>query len=136
MSTFDRYEMPTDPDWEIPGAFDSHFRWEYDDGRAELLNLYREGMQLQWNAEDRIDWSQDLDPENPEGLPDECIPIFGWDGAVGDEIPGWIELGHRVVGQAGKKDRLFVTFEIYLRAVEKVLFGDGRFRRQVISEPQ
>jgi len=80
MSTFDRYEMPTDPDWKIPGAFDSHFRWEYDDGRADLLNLYRKGKKLQWNAEDRIDWSQDLDPENPEGLPDESIPIFGWDG--------------------------------------------------------
>ncbi len=80
MSTFDRYEMPSDPDWQIPGAFDSHFRWEYDDGRKELLNLYRKGKKLQWNAEERIDWSQDLDPENPEGLPDEAIPIFGWDG--------------------------------------------------------
>ena len=80
MSSFDRYQMPTDTDWEIPGSFDTHFRWEYDDGRADLLNLYRKGKKLQWNAESRIDWSQDLDPENPEGLPDESIPIFGWEG--------------------------------------------------------
>jgi hypothetical protein len=80
MSSFDRYEMPTDPDWKIPSAFDTHFRWEYGDGRAELLKLYRKGVKLQWDAEERIDWSQDLDPENPEGLPDESIPIFGWDG--------------------------------------------------------
>ncbi len=80
MSTFDRYSMPTDPDWEIPSAFDTQFRWEYDDGRSELLNLYRKGKKLQWNAEERIDWSQDLDPENPEGLPDDSIPIFGWEG--------------------------------------------------------
>lgn len=80
MSSFDHYTMPTDADWKVPGAFDTHFRFEYEDGRAELLNLYRKGKQLQWNAENRINWSQDLDPENPEGMPDETIPIFGWDG--------------------------------------------------------
>ena len=37
------------------------------------------GKRLQWNASDRIDWSLDLDPENPEQLPDETIPIFGSD---------------------------------------------------------
>ena len=44
-----------------------------------LLNLYEKGKHQQWNASDRIDWSQDLDPENPSGLPDETIPIFGSD---------------------------------------------------------
>ena len=80
MASADRYAMPTDTDWKIPGAFDSHFRWEYEDGRPDLLNLYRKGKRLQWDAAERIDWSIDLDPENPEGLPDEGIPIFGWDG--------------------------------------------------------
>jgi len=80
MTTFDRYALPTEPDATIAQRYDTHFRWEYDDGRAELLNLYRKGKKLQWNAEERIDWSQDLDPENPEGLPDESIPIFGWEG--------------------------------------------------------
>ncbi len=80
MSTFDRYEMPTETDWQVPSEFETEFCWEYDDGRAKLLALYRKGKKLQWDAEERIDWSQDLDPENPEGLPDESIPIFGWDG--------------------------------------------------------
>jgi len=80
MSSFDRYQMPTETDWKIPSAFDTEFRWEYDDGRDKLLNLYRKSKRLQWDAETRIDWSQDLDPENPAGLPDESIPIFGWDG--------------------------------------------------------
>jgi hypothetical protein len=80
MSSFDRYAMPTDTDWKVPGAFDTHFQWEYADGRQDLLNLYRKGKKLQWDAAERIDWSQDLDPENPEGLPDESIPIFGWEG--------------------------------------------------------
>lgn len=80
MRSFDHYTLPTTADWQVPGAFATHFRFEYEDGRPDLLNLYRKGKQLQWNAEERIDWSQDLDPENPEGLPDEAIPIFGWEG--------------------------------------------------------
>ncbi len=43
MSTFDRYEMPTDPDWQVPSGFETNFRWEYDDGRSKLLGLYRKG---------------------------------------------------------------------------------------------
>jgi hypothetical protein len=34
---------------------------------------------LQWDAAERIDWTQDIDPENPEGLPDSVVPIFGSD---------------------------------------------------------
>lgn len=80
MSSFDHYTLPTTADWQVPSALATHVRFEYDDGRPALLNLYRKGKQGQWNADERIDWSQDLDPENPEGLPDEAIPIFGWDG--------------------------------------------------------
>jgi hypothetical protein len=80
MTTFDRYAMPSRTDWQVPSEFETEFSWEYDAGQAELLRLYRKGKKLQWDAADRIDWSQDLDPENPEGLPDDSIPIFGWDG--------------------------------------------------------
>ncbi len=80
MSTFDRYAMPSQTDWAVPSDFETAFRFEYDDGRAELLRLYSKGKKLQWDAAERIDWSQELDPENPEGLPDRSIPIFGWDG--------------------------------------------------------
>jgi hypothetical protein len=80
MSTMDRYPKPmTDPKWHRPQSFETAFTWEYDDGRDKLLNLYRKGKKLQWDAAERIDWSQDLDPENPSGLPDEIIPIFGSD---------------------------------------------------------
>jgi hypothetical protein len=78
MATIDRYA--TDPgglDLAVPGAFATNFRWEYQDGREKLLNLYAKGKRLQWDAQDRIDWSGDLDPENPEELPDETVPIFG-----------------------------------------------------------
>jgi len=78
MSTHDRYAIPvTQTEWHAAQNFETVFRWEYEDGRDKLLNLYRKGKRLQWDAEERIDWSQDLDPENPEGLPDQLIPIFG-----------------------------------------------------------
>ena len=74
-------------DWRVPERFEAAFRWEYDDGRDKLLNLYRKGKRQQWDAADRIDWSQDLDPANPSGLPDEMIAIFG--------SPAWHRLGER-----------------------------------------
>jgi hypothetical protein len=80
MASQDCYSMPTEgSSWEIPQGFTTEFNWEYDDHREKLFNLYRKGKTRQWDADDRIDWSQDLDPENPEQLPDQSIPIFGSD---------------------------------------------------------
>src|SRR5262245_66348807 len=80
MSTMSRYPKPLDAaEWHVPQSFGTTFRWEYEDGDEKLLNLYAKGKRLQWDAAERIDWSQNLDPENHEGLPEELIPIFGSD---------------------------------------------------------
>ena len=80
MSTLDRYVKPlTATQWHVPQDFETVFRWEYADGRDKLLGLYQKGKRLQWDAAERIDWSQPMDPENPAGLPDEVVPIFGSD---------------------------------------------------------
>jgi hypothetical protein len=80
MSTHQRYAIPVEPsEWTVPSRFDSLLRWEYEDGRASLLNLYEKGKERQWNGTSRIDWSLDLDPENPQELPDEQIAIHGSD---------------------------------------------------------
>lgn len=80
MSTANRYARPVDEaQWDIAGSFATTFKWEYADGRDGLLSLYEKGKNLQWNTNQRIDWSQDLDPENPQELPDESISIFGSD---------------------------------------------------------
>src|SRR5512132_1621446 len=72
--------MPVDPvGWTLPTHFESLLRWEYEDGRDSLLRLYEKGKERQWNGNTRIDWSLDLDPENPQELPDEQISIFGSD---------------------------------------------------------
>jgi hypothetical protein len=74
MSTDSRYARPIDePQWKIAGQFDTVFRWEYASGRDALMSLYEKGKTQQWNTNSRIDWSQDLDPENPQELPDESI---------------------------------------------------------------
>jgi hypothetical protein len=80
MTTTNRYAIPiTQSEWKIPGGFETTFKWEYEDARQSLMSLYEKGKNLQWNTNARIDWSQDLDPENPQELPDESISIFGSD---------------------------------------------------------
>lgn len=85
MTTKDKYtEVPAPYSWAVPSVGDARFTWEYDDGRARLLSLYQKGKDKQWDAESRIDWSLDVDPDNPIGIPDEFHPLFGspvWDSA-------------------------------------------------------
>ena len=85
MTTKDKYtEVPEPYSWDTPSGGAARFTWEYDDGRARLLSLYQKGKDKQWDAQSRIDWSQDVDPMNPIGLPDEFHPLFGspmWDAA-------------------------------------------------------
>jgi hypothetical protein len=63
--------------WHVPQSFDAVFDWSMSSGTRELLALYQKGKERQWNASSRIDWSQELDPENPQQLPAEALPIFG-----------------------------------------------------------
>jgi hypothetical protein len=78
MSTTYRYALPVEQTkWKVNGETVTQFTWEYDDSRAELLNLYDKGKKQQWDAAERIDWSLDLDPENPMVLPDQAISIYG-----------------------------------------------------------
>ncbi|HET7202650.1 MAG TPA: ferritin-like domain-containing protein [Steroidobacteraceae bacterium] len=78
MPTASRYVCDLERmDWRVAQEFEATFSWEYEDGRDSLLKLYRKGKRQQWDSDTRIDWSQDLDPENPSGMPDEMIAIFG-----------------------------------------------------------
>ncbi|HSP97639.1 MAG TPA: ferritin-like domain-containing protein [Candidatus Dormibacteraeota bacterium] len=75
----DRYPFPAPEGshWTVPQDFDVTFNWDYADGRETMMGLYRKGVEMQWNAETRIDWTQELDEENPEQLPEEMLPIAG-----------------------------------------------------------
>ncbi len=58
------------------------FDYDYAATREKLTNLYQKGKDLQWDTTKRIDWTREIDPMNPLGVPDEFMPIFGssvWD---------------------------------------------------------
>jgi hypothetical protein len=70
------YALATDGShWMVPQDFGVDFNWDYDDGRAAMMHLYSKGKKMQWDADERIDWSQELDPDNPQGMPDQSMPI-------------------------------------------------------------
>ena len=85
MTTKDQYtSVPAPYSWEVDNSCATRFTWEYDEPRARLLSLYQKGKDKQWDAESRIDWSLDVDPTNPIGVPDEFHPLFGspaWEAA-------------------------------------------------------
>src|SRR5215469_4522951 len=89
MSSAKRYALPIDGlEWNVSEAFETCFRWEFEDRSEALHRLYEKGKKQQWNASSRIDWSLNLDPENPEELPDEYLSIFGspvWERLSGKE---------------------------------------------------
>ena len=73
----DLYPIPDiDPCWTVPQGFEAAFDWDYDDGRKHMMHLYQKGKDMQWDALDRIDWSLELDTENPMEMPDEMSGIY------------------------------------------------------------
>ncbi len=73
----DLYPIPDiDPVWTIPQNFECAFDWEFDEGRKSLMHLYQKGKDMQWDAQGRINWDDELDPDNPMELPDELSGIY------------------------------------------------------------
>ena len=99
--TMFRYQLPvTETGWCLDGQTQTSFTWEYEDERSKLLNLYDKGKKQQWDAAERIDWSVDLDPENPQEIDDRLIPIYGspvWDKLTREEK---IKLRHHQQAQS------------------------------------
>src|SRR5262245_66313623 len=83
MATEFRYAIPIEQtSWSVDSSAETRFTWEYEDGREKLLTLYDKGKKQQWDAATRLDWSQDLDPENPMMIDDRSVQIWGtpiWD---------------------------------------------------------
>ena len=80
MSTTHLYHLPVEQTkWKIDGQLTTSFTWEYEDGSDDLLRLYAKGKKQQWDAAERLDWSQEVDPDNPMGMSDRTIAIHGTD---------------------------------------------------------
>ena len=74
------YTLPVEQTrWHVPGGAQTTFSWEYDEGRDKLLNLYEKGKNRQWNSRDRIDWSHEVDLDDPLQAPEVYIPLYGSD---------------------------------------------------------
>src|SRR6185295_3269096 len=58
--------------WKFPASGEVAFTWDYD-----LLKLYSKGKQEQWDADKRIDWRLEVDPEDPMQMDDQVVPLFG-----------------------------------------------------------
>ncbi len=78
--------------WSLPAAGSTIFDFDYTHGRDQLLRLYDKGTRRQWVASDRIDWSVDVDFENPLGVSDESVMLVG--------TPYWEKMNDRERGEA------------------------------------
>lgn len=87
MAFSDLYQMtPGGRQWCVDQDFKAIFDFEYQDERDDLLSLYAKGKKMQWDAAERINWDQELDWENPQGMPVESIGIYG--------SPMWEKMSH------------------------------------------
>jgi hypothetical protein len=78
MSTLFRYTLPVgETHWKFQGAGETTFTWNYDAASEDLLKLYAKGKQQQWDAEKRIDWSLEVDPDDPMQMDDSVVPLYG-----------------------------------------------------------
>ncbi|MGI8335644.1 ferritin-like domain-containing protein [Actinomadura scrupuli] len=71
--------------WAVPVGGDALFTWDYDQRSDRLLGLYAKGKRRQWDADVRLDWSHEVDPGDPLGMPDELIWIA--DSELWDRLP-------------------------------------------------
>jgi hypothetical protein len=80
MSSQFLYKLPVEQTgWKVEGQTSTAFTWEYEDGSADLLKLYGKGKKQQWDAAERLDWSLDVEYDNPMGTDDRTIAIYGTD---------------------------------------------------------
>ncbi|MBS0524060.1 MAG: ferritin-like domain-containing protein [Proteobacteria bacterium] len=119
MSTQRIYSLPVETTgWKFDGATEIRFNWEYDDGSGSLLELYEKGKNQQWDASTRLDWSMELDPDNPMQLKDEAISIYDTDvwRKMSDKEKAWLrrELQSNSISQFmhGEQGALIATAKI------------------------
>lgn len=78
--TIRTYAVPVESTrWFVPSSGEAVFEWNYGEHRDRLLSLYDKGKKLQWDANTRIDWSHEVDKDDPLKTPDQYNPLFGTD---------------------------------------------------------
>jgi hypothetical protein len=111
-------------DWLMPIAGNGLFHQDYDTQDDQLLRLYNQGKQRQWDADDRLDWDHQVDPGNPLGMPDTFVSIAGSD--FWDRLPE----GEREVIRRHTAGWLFSQL---LHAEQFALLGIGKMAAGIPS---
>jgi hypothetical protein len=62
----------------IEATLDLTYSWGYQDTREQLRDLYSKAKRSQWNPDDVLDYSVDVDLEKPM-MPDQFHPLWGSD---------------------------------------------------------
>lgn len=74
---------------EVVSGHATHFDWTYTSDFPEMRELYRRAKQNQWDAETALDWSIDVDPQNPE------VPLLPSNFLVVGDLPMNVRLSPR-----------------------------------------
>src|SRR5579859_6906244 len=124
--------------WGVESPSTTVFDFDYTGGRDQLLRLYDKGTRKQWIGSDRLDWSLEVDPDYPVGMPDELSPLFGtewwekWDDKQKGELRRHVEAWRFSQFMHGEQGALICTAKI----VQTVPDIDSKFyaSTQVIDE--
>ena len=99
------------PGVELLSTHVAHLCWSYDPDFAGLRALYRKAKESQWDSEQAIDWSRDVDPQSPER---PLLPLGFFD------VPGLERLGVKL---DAKEQRAF-THSVAAWMISQFLHGE------------
>lgn len=119
----DLYPIPDiDPCWTVPQNFEASFDWEYDDGRKQMMHLYQKGKDMQWDALNRIDWSLDLDEDNPMEIKDELGGIA--------HLPLWDKMDRKEKAELRRHQQAW-TISQFMQGEQAALICAAKIVQQV-----
>ncbi len=117
------YPIPNiDPCWTVPQNFEASFDWEYDDGRKQMMHLYQKGKDMQWDALNRIDWSLELDDENPMQIPDEMGGLA--------QTPVWAKMNNKERAELRRHMQAWTTSQ-FMQGEQAALICAAKIVQQV-----
>lgn len=123
MALRDLYPFPDiDPVWTVPQSFEASFDWLYDEGRRPMMHLYQKGKDMQWDALARIDWSQELEPDNPMNIPDEMMGV--------SYTPYWKAMSVRERGEARRHFQAW-TISQFMQGEQAAMICAAKIVQQV-----
>jgi len=97
--TEERRTRPIDVE-RIEASLSIAYNWGYEKTREDLRELYRKAKRSQWDSDERLDWSTDVDLERAQ-IPEFMHPLFGSDiyaklddkkrNELNIEMPAWTQ---------------------------------------------